>query len=446
MYNHHFDYDENISSKKKYILSAKKGAYSTQKFKPNEISKDILKKLNAAATKKETNSQKKHEKEERIKEYCRMDDFSKLEEPFISHTEWAFIPMKILKYNTPYDLDRDPVFVPIIPYDMFGSSWKIYKEYNNFNESFLISSSLNNELLMDTKWLQRQKEYVYNLSKYDIFTLKGYTHYGDILVNSYLRDVLDHNLVRINNKEFFNSTTYFPVFFQLDNIVSKFVKTNNKLAIESLFNANVGTKVKLYMSPDKTVPSSAKLQVYIDLIINKYKSLPLSTKYILLVSLWNHMHNDTYKNVIQMYYEDLTRIINHSPSITKDIKVYRGVKDDYYLRGSKDGIYRNIGFVSTSLDVEKAQFFQSLDNDNVDKEETCCIKVIQLLKGTKALLMMPISEYGHEKEVLLDHGSLYNIRKPMVLKTFYSKPYEKAIDICQKRTHKIYVSEIVVTN
>jgi ADP-ribosyltransferase exoenzyme len=438
------EYDDNTSKKfllthPKPIMFAKKGAYSTNKVK---VSKNIVQKLSNSNT----------SKDEQIASYCKTRDFSKLEEPFISHSEWAFIPMRILKYNTPYDLDKEPVFVQVVPYDIFGSSWRIYKEYNNYNKDFLTKSSINNELMMDTQWLVKQKEYVYNLSKYDIFTLKGYTHYGDVLVNSLLRNALNFDSIRNHNIDFFDSMFYFPVFFQLEHLVSDLVKNKNKnknkLGIEALFSASSGVKVKMYTSTSKAIPKSGNLQSYIELINNKYNTLQLSDKYILLVSLWNCMHSDIYKIVIMKFYEDLTRILIKSPSLTRDIKVYRGVRDDYYLRGSKDSIYKNIGFISTSLDVEKAQLFLNLDNknNNNDRKEACCIKVITLLKGTKALLMMPISTYGDEKEVLLNHGSIYSIKTPKVLKTFYTKPSDKTSDICQKKTYNVYVSELIVTN
>ena len=216
-----------VSNNKQFVAS-KKGAYSTSKFKSGELPKNIAEKLKVAQFHTYKNTQSK---DQQIELYCKTNDFSKLEEPFVSHTEWAFIPIKILKYNTPFDLNKDPVFVPVVPYDMFGSSWKIYNEYNNYNEDFISTSSVSNELMMDTQWLTKQKEYIYNLPKSDIFTLKGYTHYGDILVNSLLRDVLDYDLIRHNNKEFFDSMFYFPVFFQLDNFISNLIKSKNKNAI-----------------------------------------------------------------------------------------------------------------------------------------------------------------------------------------------------------------------
>lgn len=433
-----------MDKKNANVLSAKKGAYSSSKFKPDELPKVVIKKLSASKLSKTKNEKKINNQQKRIQFYCKTKDFSELDKPLISHTEWAFIPIKILKYNTPYDLNKEPVFVPVFPYDQFGSSWRIYKEYNNYNNDFIKKSSIENELSMDIEWLNKQKEYVYNLSKYDIFTLKGYTHYGDVLVNSFLRDVLDYNLVRNSNKEFFNSVFYFPVFFQLDRLISTYVSRNNKLGIHSMFIVSTETKVKMYTSTSKNVPHSGKLQAYINIITNNYSSLSLSDKYILLISLWNYIHNDIYKNVIKQFSEDLTRILIKSPTLTKDIKVYRGVRDDYYLRGAKDSIYKNIGFVSTSLDVEKAQSFQQMDYGNDNR--SCCIKVIKLLKGTKALLMMPVSQYGDEKEVLLNHASVYSIVTPKVLKTFYNKPYEKSVDICQDRTYEVYTSEIVLTN
>lgn len=440
-----------LASNKTFIKGLKstptpthKGAFSSKKLKPTELPNKIVDKLNNVDT---VDKQKEVlSRENQVKAYCSTKDITKLEEPIVSHTEWAFIPMKVLAYNSPFDLDKDNVFYPIVPFEPNGQTWKIYKEYNNFNKHSLSSTSVENNLDMDVEWLQRQRNYIINMSKYDLFTLRGYTHYGDVLVNSYLRDVIEWDKVRTMNADFLSSFDYFPVYFQLDSIITKMVSHKNKLGLFALFDKSEQTIVKLNTrTTNKNIPKSSSLGRYIDLIATQYTSWKHSDRYIVLVSLWNLLHVSVYKKVIELFHEDLTRIITKSPPLTKDVVVFRGVKNDFYLQGARNGFYNNIGFVSTSLDIEKAQFFQKLGDEH-KRGSDCCIQRIILVKGTKALLMMPISQYGDEKEILLNHGSIYKIIEPKVLKTFYNKTYEKSYDICMKDTYQVHVSDIVLTS
>lgn len=448
----HSKYSTTNKVSTKSIKPSYKGAYSSKKLKPTELPSKLVGKLSKvyARNSEDGNDIKKKakSKEHQIKAYCKTKDITHLEEPFVSHTEWAFIPMKVLAYNSPFDLDKDIVFYPIVPFTPTGQTWRIYKEYNNYNQNSLKTRSIENNLEMDTKWLQRQKNYIINMSKYDLFTLKGYTHYGDVLVNSLLRDVIDWEKVKTMNKEFFSTFDYFPVYFQLDAVVTRMV-SRSKLALYALFDKPNKTLVKLYTrTANKTIPQTSPLSKYIEIMTTDYTKWKHSDKYIVLVSLWGFLHHSIHKKVIMLFEQDLSRIINQAPPLTKDIVVFRGVKDDFYLKGARNGFYKNIGFVSTSMDIEKAQFFQRLG----DEESTgsigseCCIQRITLVRGTKALLMMPTSQYGDEKEILLNHGSTYKIIEPKTSKTFYNKAFEKSYDVCMTDTYQVNVSEIVLTS
>lgn len=432
---------------KQYKISQTKGAYSSKKLKPIELPAAIVKKLKTTETPSNVEIKKRirKSKNEQIVEYCRTNDFSKLEEPLVSHTEWAFIPMRVLRYNSHHDLDKSPIFFPVVPFGGPGANMKIFKEYNNFNQEFIKSFSLENSLDIDVQWLQEQIDYIYNLPKYDLFTMKGYTQYGDVQVNSFLRNVVEWKKTRYMNKDLQSTYDYFPLYFQLDKLMTHTITKHGKLGVYSMFNQPERTRIKLFITRTKnSIPKSSTLGNYIELITNNYYTWDHSDRYIVLVSLWSMMHDFVYGKVIDLFHEDLSRIILNSPPLTKDIYVYRGVRNDFYLKGAKDGLYKNIGYVSTSLDIEKAQFFQRLNQKNDDQE--CCIQRIRLVKGTKALLMMLVSQYGDEKEVLLNHGSTYKIIKPKVDKFFYNKPYEKAYDICHKDTYKVNVSDIILAN
>lgn len=424
------------------IQPSQKGAYASKRLTTKEVSSSIIQKLNSKTNSDKT--RKASNKNDQIKAFCRNKDILKLEEPIVSHSQWAFIPIKVLIYNSPFDLDKEPTFFPVVPSNNSSNTWRIYKEFNNYNQEFISSMSIENNLEMDVAWLQSQKNYIMNLPKYDIFTLRGYTHFGDVLVNSLLRDVIDWGKARKMSFEFYTSTDYFPLYFQLDAVVTYILK--NKLPIYALFDKpERNNYVKIFTKTlNKHIPRSATLEVFMELISRDYFKWNHSDKYIVLVSLWHLMHQAIYKRTIELFQQDLTRIINMSPPLTRDIVVFRGVQNDFYLKGAKNGIYKNIGFVSTSLDIDKAQFFQRRKDGDLDNK--CCIQRITLKKGTKVILMMSPSQYGDEKEILLNHGSTYKIVQPRVLKTFYNNNYEKSYDICKKDTYQVIVSEIVVAS
>lgn len=62
-------------------------------------------------------------------------------------------------------------------------SLKLYK-------SFCSEYSFNDRNRMDFEWIERQLDYVYNLTQYQKDILYSYTKYGDKIVNNYLRNTL----------------------------------------------------------------------------------------------------------------------------------------------------------------------------------------------------------------------------------------------------------------
>ncbi|WP_230685811.1 hypothetical protein, partial [Streptococcus pneumoniae] len=86
---------------------------------------------------------------------------------------------------------------------------------------------------------------------------------------------------------------------------------------------------------NKHIPRSATLDVYMELISREYFKWSHSDKYIVLISLWHLMHQAIYKKTIELFQQDLTRIINMSPPLTRDTVVFRGVQNDFYLKGAK---------------------------------------------------------------------------------------------------------------
>jgi hypothetical protein len=110
--------------------------------------------------------------------------------------------------------------------------------------------------------------------------------------------------------------------------------------------------------------------------------------------------------------------------------VYRGVKDDYYLKGNKNHIYKTDSFVSTSINLPSALRFAG---------KKCCFKRITLLPGTKTVLLAGISKYKNEIELLLGSKAQFYI-----INDKGSIP-RSTVDMCNdSASAKITVTDLVV--
>jgi hypothetical protein len=109
-----------------------------------------------------------------------------------------------------------------------------------------------------------------------------------------------------------------------------------------------------------------------------------------------------WKKVIKQCIDDLDNIISKCPATTKKMVVYRGVKDDYYLNGTPNHIYKTDSFVSTSINLISALDFAG---------KNCCFKRITIMPGTRLLLMACMSVFQNEFEFLLGRTSQFYITK-----------------------------------
>jgi hypothetical protein len=215
----------------------------------------------------------------------------------------------------------------------------------------------NNSQYIDYEWIQKQMDYINNLSDRQKHILRSYTIYGDKFINNYLRGTLSQSLI--------------------DNILDDCIKYN-----ENPF---------IYQHQDKTGISE----------INEYYK-----KYLL--------------NYIKTFIEELSHIIMQSPKLTKKIKVFRGLSDgDFLVQSLKQNTNGkqyviNNDFISTSFYLASAKNFMNNDCCLLDltlEVNTPCIFTahisrrrnefeITILPGTKMLLSkctrkFILSEYEH---------------------------------------------------
>ena len=139
--------------------------------------------------------------------------------------------------------------------------------------------------------------------------------------------------------------------------------------------------------------------------------------------------------VMKLFKTDFERIINNAPPVRKETVVYRGVKGDYFLKGSNNNYYKNTSFVSCTLNPYYAVEYL--------RKGQCCLKRITLLPGTKVLFISGLSCYPYELEIVINVDSILFI-KETITTNIYENNDDAKDDMCFERKRKIDISEIVI--
>lgn len=286
------------------------------------------------------------------------------------------------------------------------------------------------ENMVDSEWLNQMNNYVVNLSTKNIYTMIGYTFYGDTVANNYLRK-------NLNKQTFFTDISsydkwwvrYFPLFFQTMDELRTF-----KGSTTSLLKDNKDVSVNIlsitHEPINKNLLGSKKVTQVLDMLISD-KTLKQSEQYVALYYIGRFLSfSNFWQHVIIKYIQDLDNIINNAPPLKTPLIVYRGVKNDYYLKGREGFVYTTNSFVSTSVNLGSALKFAG---------PTCCFKRITLLPGTRTLLLAGISSFLNEVEILLGTAAKFYITKE---KRFISK---NTTDMCPTTIkNRIMVTDAVV--
>ena len=249
----------------------------------------------------------------------------------------------------------------------------------------------------DREWFIAQNEYIKSLSKKQIFTLLGYTFVGDEVVNSLMRGTFNIDTFRPILEVMSVDVYIFPFFFQAIELISQL--SEDKL--HKMFLLDVNTNIKIGKDT-KTILSWYDEMNKNTLFSGKYKIFSHIAAFFSINTFWIP--------VLHMFIKDLSSIIKNAPPLRKKLVVFRGVTNDYYLKGKTGFTYKNIGFHSASMSVDVATGFMG--------KSKCCLKKITVLPGTRALIMMGISMFPHEMEVLFNFDSLYMLRSTNFIKQF----------------------------
>jgi len=405
---------ETTPSVKKTIV--KKSATETKPF----VKKTVVKKSATPLDKEEISKQTKDKvhnfivawrkaKERKITEqdyslYCKTKNIEDLKKPIVNMT--MSIEFPVASMNTlgffPESLDNPKQKF------IYNKITGIQISFNNYSLRHLLYKGQNDtvkyfEDLVDKTWLKQMNQYISDLPTRDIYTLIAYTHYGDVIANNFMRKKLTKaNFIKdiYSIDKWF--TSFYPLFFQAIEKIEAAEKTNKLVSI-----LKDGKDIMITI-PDLQGPSSKVLSgkmlgsEFLKKLVT-IKSLKNSDKYRALYTFSKNLgYDEFWQDVIRLYITDLDNLINKSPPTTKKMIVYRGVKNDYYLNGIKDHIYKTDSFVSTSINLPSALRFAGTD---------CCFKRITLLPGTKTLLLAGISKYKNEIELLLGTNAQFYITK-----------------------------------
>lgn len=242
------------------------------------------------------------------------------------------------------------------------------------------------DFILDRKWIMDSNNYIINLPREDKFTVYGYTHNGDVIVNMILRNrekeikdyILDPD--RVMDKK------YQPLFFQLR---------------------------KTLLAKDYGIQPNILKQMLSNDLFESYNSICKNQKNK------ESIPEEAYLVAANMFLEDLKRIIDNSPPITQPTIVYRGSKTLYYSTTDKR-TFKNNSFMSTSYGIWGPTNF-------TNRKLKCCIKKITLKTGTKALFMDCITQYESETEILLPPDNEFKIISHE-FNTYYDMPSIDQID------------------
>lgn len=417
-------------------LSPNKTVQPNQIIPAKEIPEDVKNKVHkfveAWKKKKENEFLDEHHKK-----YCTTNKISDLKAPIVNWSAQVQLPLQRMT-GPPGFLSMDSLNKPKQPFTLQHIEGIVFT-FNNYSVRNILYKNMSDsfsyiENMVDPVWFEAMNKYVINLPTKDIYTMIGYTFYGDTVANHYMRKSLNKNTfthdLTIYDKWWF---TFYPLFFQAKDEIESLQepydlilkdKKDVKVKITSSINNTIGTTINAALVGERNVTEIIKLLKTTPKLTTSdfYIALYHIGRYLSFIKFWQH--------VIIRFIKDLDNIIQNAPPLTKKLIVYRGVKSDYYLKGKEGFVYTTNSFVSTSVNLGAAMKFAN---------PTCCFKRITLLPGTRTLLLAGISKFMNEVEILLGTTSKFYITKE---KHFISKD---TTAMCQpKLNQKILVTDAVV--
>lgn len=426
----------------KLVPPSKKKEVLKKQLPPPKISAKLADKLKLVA--KQTRERvANHYANPEHKAYCNASPtkrLSMLRPPVLSQTISVSLPLYKLQHQTmilhmqdptlhtkqPYMLPTNDTFKVSISMDSHNKSWKLQESVigrkGNYVEEIM-------DTMVDYEWFRLQNEYIRNLPFRSLYTVLGYTNVGDVLVNNYHRGTLTpdrfyayFNPIGAQHNFFMTGARVYPLFYQ-------FIDEIRDCTYRPISSGQEKTTILAKIGNGTSQDTVEEIVNNIKTGIRKKRKLTDYEMYMYMLHIGKHLSMYFWKRVIQRFSSELQEILRKAPKPQKMMYVYRGVKDDYYLQGTKNAnkvylkgktFYRNDGFVSTSLDVDKAYYFvdptAALPTTDTTRKR-CCFQRITILPGSTCLLLTGTSYY-QEMEILLGLDTIYYMRETKKVKYY----------------------------
>jgi hypothetical protein len=353
------------------------------------------------------------------KAYCK-GEHVRLTEPVINKT----IQYRFTYTKTPvYGHFKKSMFEDVLEPDNFKVHMDdlIYNGIpiltNNHNRKLNVNIEEEESNIIDIEWFNQLDMYISKLKCNELFALYGYTYRGDEMVNNFLRGTFDLDKLRngfVYDRQKYLTKLYLPIFFESlgfmkdhKNSIQDYL-TNKTTQVVNSFNAD-----KHLLNED--FETSDKKEAIYDFVVNHI----------------SYLNDKALTYIMIRYSRTLQKVIDNAPPLKKKMIVYRGVADDFYFQNKMDDVmFKNKGFVSTSIHIGTALSFT---------KDKCCLKKITLLPGTKTVWLGGVTRLSGEDEFLLGFNTTYLIRSHMI----NMRPLIKHESACLKNTNELLYSEIV---
>lgn len=294
-------------------------------------------------------------------------------------------------------------------------------KYNNYTGQ--IGKQIYSDQEFDLEWFEECDKYVKSLGKKDVYTLLGYPSYSHINLQPFFLGTMTEKMFVDRLREYYfpindKGKFYFPLFFQMLALIEK-------IDVKDFYKDSIG------IDADK---------------VKKFKELKnikvlFAQKYIILIELLltGYVKFSVVKQSAKMYKNDLQRIIRNSPPTKSRMVVFRGVKDEFYLKNqTKKNMFTSEGFVSTSLNPDYANVY-------ANSEGTCCIKRIIIPQDSRVLFIPSISTSPMQLQILINADSTFYITSnKRTMLTIDKEKTDVTNDVCYKNAHKKLVTDLVL--
>ena len=324
------------------------------------------------------------EKKDKIIEYCLENNI------IIKNDNILKIPTQTLNINYLNYLDLNKIIDKKWENKFIQIDISDYKDIlKNFDSNPLETIYFN----MD--WIKNNLNYLKKLDNRQILLLNSYTHFGDVIINYYLRDRIVNQidlLFKIDDicDKSISSNNYFPFYTYIIEFWDKIEITELENYINyytDVYHVEVNNYIKQFINLKDLIKTKSYKQAY-------EKCLELVPKFS--YPFWNIILNN--------YNSDLKKIIDESPEITIPFYLYRGNQSNPFKSNNINvndyNKYTSYGYTSTSLDLNVAQEFAHILNELDDDKKKGIIFRYFIMPGTKCLFLDPVSVHS-ESEILL---------------------------------------------